>query len=137
MKNFMEIMVAHKIPYAATSSCAYPEDIIKKIKKGLEIDGPKYYHILSPCPTGWRYPPAKTIEIAKMATNACVFPIYEVENGRYTINRKPTKKVPMKDYLMTQGRFRHLPDSEIEKIQKDVDRDWELLLNKEKWTKDL
>jgi 2-oxoisovalerate ferredoxin oxidoreductase beta subunit len=136
-KNIVEIMVAHKIPYAATSSCAYPEDIIRKVQKGLKIKGPKYYHILSPCPTGWRYPPGKTIEIAKMATNACAFPIYEVENGRYTINRKPTKKVPMKDYLMTQGRFRHLPESEIEAIQEDIDRDWDLLLKKEGWTKDL
>jgi 2-oxoisovalerate ferredoxin oxidoreductase beta subunit len=136
-KNIVEIMVAHNIPYTATASVAYPEDLIKKLKKGLEIKGPKFYHIMAPCPTGWRYPPEKTIDLAKMATDACVFPIYEVEYGRYTINKKPSKKVSMKDYMMLQGRFRHLPESEIEAIQKDVDKAWELLQKKEQWTKDM
>jgi 2-oxoisovalerate ferredoxin oxidoreductase beta subunit len=135
-KNIVEIMVAHRIPYACTASVAYPEDLIKKLKKGLEIKGPKYYHIMAPCPTGWRYPPEKTIEYAKMATDACAFPIYEVEYGKYTINKKPAKKVPMKDYMMAQGRFRHLPDKEIAAIQVQVDYEWDLLLKKEEWTKD-
>ncbi|MDG6221438.1 MAG: 3-methyl-2-oxobutanoate dehydrogenase subunit beta [Candidatus Thermoplasmatota archaeon] len=134
-KNMMEIMVAHEIPYAATASAAYPEDLIKKIRKGMEIKGSKFYQIYSPCPTGWRHPPEIGVEIARMATQSCAFPLYEVENGVYTISRKPKEKLPMMEYMKLQGRYRHLPQEIIEEIQKDVDRNWDLLLQKEEFTR--
>jgi pyruvate/2-oxoacid:ferredoxin oxidoreductase beta subunit len=103
---------------------------------GLEIEGPKYYQIFSPCPTGWRAPPEKTVEIARLATKSCVFPIYEIEDGKYTVNKKP-KKITVREYFAMQGRFRHLPDKVVNEIQANVDREWELLLKKEEFTKDL
>jgi pyruvate/2-oxoacid:ferredoxin oxidoreductase beta subunit len=136
-KNIVEIMVAHKIPYTCTASIAYPKDLIAKLQKAKEIHGPKYFHIFAPCPTGWRHAPEKTIEIARMATDSCAFPIYEVEYGKYTINRKPKKKISLKEYMRTQGRFAHLPDSEIEKLQEKVDMEWDLLQKKAEWTKKL
>ncbi len=135
-KNMVEIMAAHKIPYTATASIAYPDDFMKKLKKGLEIEGPKYYQIFSPCPTGWRSPPEKTVEIARLATKSYAYPIYEIEDGRYTVNKKP-KKIPIKDYFAMQGRFRHLPENIINEIQDGVDKEWELLLKKEEMTKNL
>jgi len=45
--------------------------------------------------------------------------------------------VPVRDYLKMQGRFRHLSEEEIEKIQKDVDRNWQILLAKEKFTQEI
>ena len=134
-KNMMDIMVAHRIPYAATASVAYPEDMVKKLRKGIDVKGPKFYHIYAPCPTGWRLSPDKTIEISKLATDSCIFPIYEVQNGVYTINRKPAKKVPVRDYLRLQGRFRHLGEDDITHIQQAVDWDWKLLLRKEDFMK--
>jgi 2-oxoisovalerate ferredoxin oxidoreductase beta subunit len=136
-KNMMEIMVAHKIPYAATASIAYPEDLIKKLRKAKDIKGPKFFHIYAPCPTGWRLAPEKTVEISRMATDACVFPLYEVEKGVYKVNRKPAKKVSFMEYMSMQGRFRHLPASVVEEIQKDIDREWEILLKKEAFTQGL
>jgi 2-oxoisovalerate ferredoxin oxidoreductase beta subunit len=136
-KNMMEIMVAHRIPYAATCSTSYPEDMIKKLRKGLEIVGPKFYHVYAPCPTGWRLPPERTVEVGRLAVDSCVFPLYEVERGVYKINRKPAKKVPLKDYLAIQGRFRHLPADEVERLQAAVDREWELLQKKEQFTQGL
>ncbi|ODS41424.1 MAG: 2-ketoisovalerate ferredoxin oxidoreductase [Candidatus Altiarchaeales archaeon WOR_SM1_79] len=135
-KNMVEIMVAHKIPYTATAAISYPEDLIKKVTKAKNIYGPKYIHIFSPCPTGWRMPPGKSVEIARLAVQTCAFPLYEIENGVYNITKKPKKK-PLKDYLQMQGRFRHLPEEEIQKMQKDVDREWEILLKKEEFTKSL
>ena len=123
-KNMVEIMAAHKIPYTATASI------------GLEIEGPKYYQIFSPCPTGWRSPPEKTVEIARLATKSCAFPIYEIEDGRYTVNKKP-KKIQIKQYFMEQGRFRHLPENIVNEIQNNVDQEWELLLKKEEFTQNL
>jgi hypothetical protein len=34
-----------------------------------------------------------------------------------------------------QGRFKHLTDEDIAKIQKSVDRNWEMLLAKEDFTR--
>jgi pyruvate/2-oxoacid:ferredoxin oxidoreductase beta subunit len=133
-KNMVEIMVAHQIPYTATACTSYPEDFIRKVKKAQSIKGPKYLQILAPCPTGWRLAPNLTVEIGKKAVSSCVFPLYEVEYGKYKVNKKPQNKTPIIDYLKMQGRFRHLPDEEVQQIQKAIDSEWEMLLKKEKFT---
>jgi pyruvate/2-oxoacid:ferredoxin oxidoreductase beta subunit len=136
-KNMIEIMAAHRIPYTATASIGYPEDFIKKVQKAISIKGPKYIQVYAPCPTGWRAPPEKTMELARLVVKTCIFPIFEIEDGRYTISRKPAKKEPILDYFKMQGRFRHLPDEFLKDVQKKVDKEWELLLKKEEFTKDL
>ncbi|MDI6708334.1 MAG: thiamine pyrophosphate-dependent enzyme [Candidatus Thermoplasmatota archaeon] len=130
-KNMPEIMAAHKMPYVATACISYPEDLIKKVKKASAIQGPKYIHILAPCPTAWGYSPEKTIAVGRLAVESCVFPLYEIENGIYKITKKPTKKIPVEEYLLSQGRFKHLPNELIEFIRKNVDKEWEELLKKE------
>ncbi len=129
-KNMVDIMVAHEIPYAATACIAYPEDLYKKMKKAKEIRGAKFIHILCPCPSGWRFPSNLTVKLARLAVETNVFPLYEVEYGKYTINRKPKEK-PARDYLSLQGRFRHLSDEVAAEIQAKVDQDWKKLLKKE------
>ena len=129
-KNIVEIMVAHEIPYTATASIAYPEDLIRKMQKAKQIRGSKFIHILSPCPPGWRFQTDWTIKLARLAVETSVFPLYEVEYGKYTINRKPQKK-PVRDYIAIQGRFRHLSDEIIAGIQARVDETWNKLLKKE------
>ncbi len=133
-KNMVDIMVAHKIPYTATMSVGYPEDMIKKLKKAKGIKGPKFIHIFAPCPTGWRLAPDKTIEIAKMATACGAFPLYEVENGVYKISRKPKELEPILPYLKMQGRFRHLPEDALDDIQTRVTKEWKQLLRLEEFT---
>jgi 2-oxoisovalerate ferredoxin oxidoreductase beta subunit len=136
-KNMVEIMAAHRIPYTATATIGYPEDFIKKVQKAISIKGPKYIQVYAPCPTGWRAPPEKTMDIARLVVKNCIFPIYEIENGKYIINRKPTKKDTINEYFAMQGRFRHLPESMLKEIQAKVDKEWDLLLKKEEFTKDL
>jgi pyruvate/2-oxoacid:ferredoxin oxidoreductase beta subunit len=137
-KNMVEIMAAHRIPYTATASVGYPEDFIKKIQKALTIKGPKYLQVYAPCPTGWRAPPEKTMELARMVVKTCIFPLIEIENGvKYTISRKPAKKEPINEYYGMQGRFRHLPADVLEEIQADIDKEWALLLKREEFSKDL
>ena len=128
-KDMVDIMVAHEIPYTTTASIAYPEDLVRKMKKAKEIRGAKFIHILSPCPSGWRFPANQTVKLARLAVQTNIFPLYEVEYGKYTINRKPQKK-PARDYLALQGRFRHLSDKVAAEIQANVDRNWEKLLKK-------
>ncbi len=131
-KNITQIMIAHRIPYVATATLAYPEDLINKFKKAQKIKGTKFIHIYAPCPTGWKMAPELMIKICRLAVQTNIFPIYECENGiNYKINIKPQQKVEVFQYLKLQGRFAHLKEKDIEEIQKSVDLEWKLLLQKE------
>jgi len=129
-KDIMAIMADHRIPYAATATIAYPEDLLRKMEKAKRIRGTRFIHLLSPCSPGWRIPSELTIKISRLAVRSRIFPLYEIENGRsYTIQEEP-HVVPVKEYLKLQGRFSHLTDQEIEKIQEMADDEWEHLLRK-------
>ena len=129
-KDIDSILAAHNIPYMATASVAYPEDLIKKVQTANSIRGLKFIHIIAPCPPGWRYPSEKTIALSRLAVETAVFPLYEVKDGKYTV-RKTGDKKPVAEYLKPQGRFRHLKKEEIEYIQAETDKRFELLLKKE------
>ncbi|MBN2201129.1 3-methyl-2-oxobutanoate dehydrogenase subunit beta [bacterium] len=130
-KNIMEIMVAHSIPYAATANIAYPEDLVKKLQKARSLRGMRFLHVYAPCPTGWKHAPGVTVKIARMATECNVFPIYEVEEGVYSINRRNPNPKPVAEYLKMQGRFHHLREEDVQFIQSRVDRDWQRLIKLE------
>jgi pyruvate ferredoxin oxidoreductase beta subunit len=126
-KDMPRIVAAHKIPYVATACPSYPFDFLSKIKKAKSVDGPSYIHILAVCPTGWRIPPDMAIEYGRLAVKTCIFPLYEVEEGRYRITHEPKEILPVKEYLKGQGRFRHLQEETISKIQQRVTKEWEEL----------
>ena len=129
-KNMVEIMVAHRISYTATANIAYPEDFISKLQTAKKMPGTKFLQILSPCPSGWKYPSNLTIKIARLAFETCIFPLYQVTKGKYNV-KKPANKKPVSEYLRLQKRFKHLGDEEIKKIQQNVDSSWKELLKKE------
>jgi pyruvate ferredoxin oxidoreductase beta subunit len=125
-KDLPRIMAAHDIPYVTTVSIAHPEDFIKKVEKARDMEpGFKYFHILSPCPTGWRFPEKDTIHIARLAVETGFWVLYEIENGSLTINYRPEKRKPVEAYLKAQGRFKGLTEKGIEALQKWVDQRWE------------
>ncbi len=126
-KNMAEIATAHGIPYVATACPSYPWDLMKKVQKAAQVQGPAYVHILSVCPTGWRSLPEESIELGKLAVQSRVFPLYEVELGRYRLVPKPPKAKPVVEYLKKQGRFRHLGDEMIARIQARVDEEFQKL----------
>ncbi len=124
-KDISKIMAEHGIPYLATASVAYPEDLMNKVRKARKIKGFKFIHIMTPCTTGWQFRSEQTIEIARMAVQSGMFPLYEVENGvNYTLNLKPSKRIPVKQYLRLQKRYTHVSLEEMEMIQADVDERW-------------
>ena len=129
-KNIMEIMAAHRIPYAATASIAFPEDMIAKFQKAKEKKGgSRFIHIFASCATGWGAPSEMSVKIARLAVQTNIFPLYEIENGtRYTLNYKGDR--PVEDYLQTQGRFKHLNKADIAQIQKTVTEDWTAVCRK-------
>ncbi len=129
-KNVPAIAVAHNIPYVATACPSYPFDLIGKVNKAVAIAGPAYLHVLSPCPTGWRHPTDLAVRLGRLAVETGVFPIYEVENGKYKLNFDFPQLRPVRDYLKPQGRFRHLPEEEIERIQERVTAEYQKLKQK-------
>jgi pyruvate ferredoxin oxidoreductase beta subunit len=131
-KNMPEIAVAHNIPYVATACHSYPFDLMDKVAKAVATKGPAYVHILSVCPTGWRSATDTVIRLGRLAVETGVFPLYEVENGKYKMSLNLPKLRPVKDYLKQQGRFRHLSDDVIQKIQDRVEIEYQKLLEKAK-----
>jgi pyruvate/2-oxoacid:ferredoxin oxidoreductase beta subunit len=130
-KDMVAIMAAHRIPYTATATLAYPEDFIAKFKKANGIRGAKFIHVLSPCPPGWKAEASDSIRLTRLAVQSKIFPLYEIENGeKYTITVWPKKFVPVGEYLRLQGRFRHLSAENIQAIQERVDQEWEKLVGK-------
>jgi pyruvate ferredoxin oxidoreductase beta subunit len=119
-KNLPAIMLAHGIPYVATASIAYPKDLTRKVKQALSIHGPKYIDVHSPCPIGWGFDAAQTIEVSKLAVQSGLVPLYEIfQDGSMKV-RKLAKPVPVSTYLRAQKRFNHLFGAEID--QAHVDR---------------
>ncbi len=135
-KDMTAIAAAHNIPYTATACPSYYTDLIKKVQKAKEADGPAYLHILSVCPTGWRIPPNKSIEYGKLAVDTGVFPLYEVDHGVWKLSRKPKSLKPVSEYLQGQGRYRHLDDTMTKVIQDGVNKNWERLLKLSEMTGD-
>lgn len=126
-KDIIAIIAAHKIPYAATVTVAYPEDLVKKVQKAKNIRGTRFIHILAPCPPGWKVPSELSVTLARLAVKTRLFPLYEVEHGKkYTINLVP-ESLPVREYLELQGRFSHLGEEQIKEIQDAVDTKWEEL----------
>ena len=77
----------------------------------------------------WRSTWEKTVKTARLAVQTNVFPLYEVDGGiHYTLNFKGDRKV--NEYFTSQGRFKHLSDTDIDVIQHQVDAEWDLLVSK-------
>jgi len=125
-KNMPAIMAAHGAPYVTTTSISYPKDMMRKVKKAVDIEGPCYIHAHAPCSTGWRFESSRTVEIGKLAVETALWPLYEIEYSEITGVKKIKNKKPVEEYLKAQGRFKHLftkegGEKEIVKIQEIAD----------------
>jgi pyruvate ferredoxin oxidoreductase beta subunit len=135
-KDFMQIMDAHNIPYLASASCSYPDDVYNKFVKAKEIKGTRFVLLSAPCPTGWSYPTKDTIKIGRMMTEACISPLYEIENGSLKLTGKSLdiankgKKKPVDEYIKFQGRFKKITPEQIVDFQRRVDEKWDSLLKR-------
>ncbi|MBL7180781.1 MAG: thiamine pyrophosphate-dependent enzyme [Pseudomonadota bacterium] len=107
-KNMPLIAADHGIPYVATATVDDFRDLQRKVKFALSIEGPKYIHVLAPCPLGWGHHGELTVQVCRLAKDTGLFPIYEVINGKISNVRKIPVKVPVQEYLKVQGRFSHL-----------------------------
>jgi pyruvate ferredoxin oxidoreductase beta subunit len=125
-KDLDRIVEAHNPPYMATACSAYPQDLFKKVSRALEIPGPKFIHVLAPCPPGWRFPTEKTIEVGKLAVKTGMWVLYEREYGKLTISGPSRgamkKQLPIEDYLAIQGRFKGIDKESVGKLMAEAER---------------
>jgi len=126
-KDLPTIVAGHGTAYVATASVAYLKDLKKKVKKAMTYHGSRYIQIDTPCPSGWSFASDQTLEVGRMGVKSGLIPIFEMENGNITKVRKIKKKLPVENYLKSQGRFKHLflndqGKTEVEKLQEIADR---------------
>ena len=132
-KDLAQVMAAHDIPYVGQSTLlGNMRDLYEKAEKAIYTPGAAFLNVMSPCPRGWRYPTEKIMDICKLAVETCYWPLFEVIKGKWILSYSPKKKLPIEDFLRTQGRFKHLfkPENEhlLVQYQQEVDRRWEDLL---------
>jgi pyruvate ferredoxin oxidoreductase beta subunit len=129
-KPIVEIVAAHRIPYIATASVGYIDDLKVKVAKALKKENqPSFIHVLNPCPLGWKFESHQTVQIGRLAVETGMWVLYEIENGRFKLTMDVPKRKPVEEYLRAQGRFSHLFKEEnlhiIKEIQKRIDEEWE------------
>jgi pyruvate ferredoxin oxidoreductase beta subunit/2-oxoisovalerate ferredoxin oxidoreductase beta subunit len=125
-KDMLGILAAHNIPYAATATVAYPDDLIAKFVRAKNIPGMRFIHVLSPCPPGWKIPSERAIEYARLAVATRVFPLVEVENGTdWKVTVEPPRR-PLEAYVKGQGRFRVLAEdpTAMARMVDGIDERW-------------
>lgn len=120
-KPVAEIVAAHRVPYVATGNPAYFIDLMNKFKRGIEVEGPSFIHVIQPCTTGWRFDPRLGIKIAKLATETAMWINWELDHGEFRVTVPVPKRKHVRHYIRLQGRFSHLTDEDIENLQKLVD----------------
>lgn len=128
-KDFLEIVIAHNIPYAASASIAYPEDFQKKVEKAMAINGPSLLHVFSPCPTGQGFAEKYSVKVARLAVESGVFPLYEFEKGKYKITHEPSFDC-LEEYLKMQTRFKGMEKRHFQEVKEYTEHKWEILRKK-------
>jgi len=107
-KNVPRIAMAHDVPYVATATVADLRDLEAKVERAMALHGPRYLHVLVPCPLGWGTASSQTIEIARLAVESGLFPVFEAEHGEVTSVLPIREQVAVEDYLRPQKRYAHL-----------------------------
>ena len=137
-KDLTNIAAAHHVEFVGQGAVSHWNDLATKLQKGIDVDGPAFLNVLSPCVPGWMIPSDQSIEVTRIAVETCYWPLFEVDKGVLKINYKPKTKLPVREWTKTQGRFRHLGKPEfayvLDELQRQVDEYWDYLLRQEALT---
>jgi pyruvate ferredoxin oxidoreductase beta subunit len=130
-KDIVQIMAAHNMPYVAQASPSHHLDLMRKVQKAMQIKGPKFLNILSPCHRGWHSRLNDAVTLSRLAVETCYWPLFEIEDGKTRITCSPKEKKPLVEFLRPQGRFSHLFKPEnaplLQELQDEIDRNWNKL----------
>ncbi len=124
-KDLVAIAMAHNVPYAATASIHNLKDLRSKVGKAKAVDGPSLLHIHTPCPTGWRYEPAKSVELARAAVQTGCWSLYYNEIGRITVNTRLMELKPINEYIAPHCRYKAVTGEKYDELQAFVKNNYE------------
>lgn len=126
-KNIDYMLLHTPLAYQATATVGNIKDFKRKLAKAATKDGPCFIHVLTPCPSGWKFPTDQTVEMAKLAVKCGMWLLFEREDGKITINQKPTDFDLIPQYLASQKRFNRINDEISEKIVEEAKKRYETL----------
>lgn len=91
-----------------------------------------YGRCLSVCTLSWRNDEEVGTKLVQSAVDCCYWPVYEIENGKTTINYNPEDKgrrIPVRDFLAMMGKTKHLLKPQnadlLSRIEEDIQERWE------------
>ena len=123
-KDIVGILAAHRIPYLATASVAFPDDLRRKFGTAARTPGFRFILVQSPCPTGWRSDSKDSIRLARLGVSSGLFPLLEVFDGaEWVINILPSFE-GLDEYLDLQGRFSTLTADQRESVRRSIAERW-------------
>ena len=122
-KNLPLLMMMHNCEYVATASTAFMEDLYAKLDRAIDASkrGFAYLHIYSPCTTGWRFPSAENIEVARKAVETNFVMLWEFNpRDGLRLSRPLDEPRPIDEYLEALGKYRHLEPEQVGHIEATV-----------------
>ena len=135
-KDMIRIVEAHRIPYVATASPAYPLDLYDKVARARDIHGPRYMEVHAPCPPGWGFPNKDLIKMGKLAVDTGIHVLFEIKDAKLSLTGRSLaladkgRKKTVADYVKGQTRFRKISPEQIERLQHFTDQRWAELLER-------
>jgi pyruvate/2-oxoacid:ferredoxin oxidoreductase beta subunit len=129
-KDMPRIMEAHGVPYVASTSAVFPEDVYDKVAKARTMHGLRYVHMNTPCPSGWGFEPRLTVHVGQLAVDTGLVVLYEVDNGVFRLTSRSrslarrNKRRPVTEFLNLQARFKGITQVEVDALQAWADRRW-------------
>ncbi len=117
--------VAPYASYAATASVAYAEDFIEKINKAVLLDGVKFIEVLAPCPSVTGFDMSNTVEVARLATECGIWPVFDIEGKKLNMTKRPLRMEPVSRFYSAIKI--HLKDDEMQRLQDKTNKNWKSL----------
>lgn len=135
-KDMLRIVEAHRIPYVATASPAFPLDLYDKVRTAKDVHGSRYIEVHAPCPPGWGFANKDLIKMGKLAVESGIHVLYEVSEGKFSLTSGSLKlaqkgrKKTVADYVKGQTRFKKISEEQIQKLQEFTDQRWNEFLER-------
>lgn len=131
-KNMVKIMGAHGI-YSASATIAFPLDYMNKVRKAASLKKPAFIDVLCSCIPDWGIDSKDSMKLSKLAVETGFWPLYEVENCKFKLTHKVDNLKSVREFLKLQGRYRHLSEEEIKKLQNLISKRWQAILDGKFW----
>jgi pyruvate ferredoxin oxidoreductase beta subunit len=118
--------------YFANASSGFGMDLMNKVRTALDVGGPTFVQTHDPCPKGWDFDPRMSHDLAMLAVECGITPLWDCLEGELNYQGLTKQQVegkirrkPVADYLRRQGRFAHFTDEDIDYFQARIDEMWD------------